>query len=313
MSEASTARDGQAAAPRTTRRWSRGAALLLVLIGVMALVYPVIATQYNNAHQRELAAQYAREVEKADVKTLDTWFSRARRYNGTLDGVPILDPWLARVSSSTVSGPYRHYLYQLSSFDSMARLRVPEAGVDLPVRHGTDDEAITTGVGHLYGTSLPVGGEDSHSVLTSHTGLGNATLFDDLDELTKGDIMFIDVAGRTLAYEVDQVAVVLPNEIDDLKVVKGHDYLTLFTCTPYAVNSHRLLVRGERIPYTPERAGQLEATELDRFTMQPWMWWTLAGASTGLVVAGWILVADVRARAAVIRATEPDGRSPRRG
>ncbi len=149
-------------------------------------------------------------------------------------------------------------------------------------------------MGHLYGTSLPVGGTGTHSVLTSHTGMASATLFDHLVDVKEGDLMFIEVLGETLAYRVDQIKVILPNEISDLTTIEGHDYLTLFTCTPYAVNTHRLLVRGERVPYTPEVAEAAEAAEVSPFKIEPWMWWLIAGAVAGLVILLWIVIRERR-------------------
>ncbi len=140
---------------------------------------------------------------------------------------------------------------------------------------------------------------DTHAVLTSHTGMASATLFDHLDEVVEGDLMFVEVAGETLAYRVDQIKIILPNELDDLTKVVGHDYLTLFTCTPYSVNTHRLLVRGERVPYTPEVAEVAEqAAERPVFVMEPWMWWLIAGAAVGLLALLVIVVRERRRAAA---------------
>lgn len=229
-------------------RWQQLIPLLLTLAGVIVLLYPVMATQYNNVKQREFSQQYAQEVEQVNPTDLHADVEAARAYNAQLEGVPILDPWLLKVTGPPESGPYAQYEGQLNRFSVMARVKVPSVNIDLPVYHGTTDDVIAKGVGHLYGTSLPVGGMDSHAVLTSHTGMASATLFDHLDKVAEGDLMFIEVAGETLAHRVDQIKIILPNEISDLTTVEGRDYLTLFTCTPYAVNTHRLLVRGERVP-----------------------------------------------------------------
>ena len=190
---------------------------------------------------------------------------------------------------------------------------VPSVNIDLPIYHGTTDDVIAKGVGHLYGTSLPVGGMDTHAVLTSHTGMASATLFDHLDKVTEGDLMFIEVAGETLAYRVDQIKIILPNEISDLTKAEGHDYLTLFTCTPYSVNTHRLLVRGERVPYTPEVAEVAEqAAERPVFVMEPWMWWLIAGAGVGLLALLIIVVRERRRAAARRRLMRGSAGSSRR-
>lgn len=178
----------------------------------------------------------------------------------------------------------------------MGRVKVPSAEIDLPIYHGTGEDSIMKGAGHLYGTSLPVGGESSHSVLTSHTGMANATLFDHLVKVAEGDMIFVEVAGETLADKVDQIKVILPNEISDLTTIAGHDYITLFTCTPYAVNTHRLLVRGERVPFTPEMAEAAQPDPVSVFTIEPWMYWLIGGAAFGLI-ALLLIVARERRRA----------------
>jgi sortase A len=274
--------------PRTRHRW---VPLLLVLIGVGVLVYPVIATEYNNVRQQEFADSYRQQVESAGPDALAADLARAREYNAGLPGVPILDPWLTSAQSG--SADYDAYLSQLNRFEVMARLRVPSIGVDLPVRHGTADDALDTGVGHLYGTALPVGGEGSHTVLTGHTGLPDATLFDRLTEVEVGDVFYIDVSGETLAYQVDEIDVVLPEETDKLVPVAGEDLATLVTCTPYSVNSHRLLVRGHRIPYNPAVDA---ATEPNRRVLQPWMYWSLGAAAGCLLVTAVIAVRSRRRR-----------------
>ena len=281
---------------------------------MLVLLYPVAATQYNNIKQREFSSQYNQDVAQADPVDLTQDLDAARAYNSTLEGIPILDPWLDKVNGPPESGPYARYEAQLNRFPVMARVKVPTGRIDLPIYHGTTDDVIAKGAGHLYGTSLPVGGPDTHSVLTSHTGMASATLFDHLIDVKEGDLMFVDVGGETLAYQVDQIKVILPNELDDLIKVMGHDYLTLFTCTPYAVNSHRLLVRGERVPYTPEVAQVAEKAEVPVFTIEPWMWWLIAAAGTGFVLVVGIALRE-RRRVATRRhglvAGQPE--SPRRG
>lgn len=256
--------------------------LLMVLVGVLVLLYPVVATQFNNIKQREFASKYNNDITEAPASDLADDLARARTYNEDLDGIPILDPWLTRVSGTPKSGPYREYLDELSRFDVMARVRVPSAQVDLPAYHGTTDDVLTRGLGHLYGTSLPIGGVGTHAVLTSHSGLESATLLDHLTDVREGDLIYVDVYGQTLAYQVDQIKVVLPNQIDDLKSVEGADYLTLFTCTPYAVNTHRLLIRGHRVPYeaTPETSSPATSGP----TLEPWMYGLLGAAAAGVAL-----------------------------
>ncbi len=257
--------------------------LLLVLAGVVVLLYPVLATQYNNAKQRQFAEKYSNQVQELPHPKREEQLESARKYNSALEGVPILDPWLQKVAQDPGSEAYQLYTSQLDEFDVMARLKVPAVGIDLPVDHGTSDDVLNKGAGHLYGTSLPVGGMDTHAVLTSHTGVPSATLFDNLDDIKEGDLIFVEVMGETLAYRVDNIKVVLPEEISDLTKVEGHDYLTLFTCTPYGINSHRLLVRAERTEDTPE-VEAVEKAKQPPIRIEWWMWIAFAGAGVGVTV-----------------------------
>jgi sortase A len=161
----------------------------------------------------------------------------------------------------------------------MARIRIPAIDVDLPVFHGTADATLARGIGHLYGSALPVGGPGTHAVLTGHNGFVQATLFDDIDQLTDGDTIVVSVAGEDLYYEVDQTLTVLPDEADALRQEPGHDYLTLVTCTPTGVNTHRLLVRAERVEAPSEE--QTRSIIADDTASAGFPWWALAIAGVG--------------------------------
>lgn len=267
--------------------------VILILVGVIVLIYPVMATNFNNVKQRQFAERYHSEVEAAPDHQLSDALAAARAYNATLPGVPILDPWLTQANGPPESEAYQAYLAQLNAFDTMARVRVPSVNIDLPIHHGTTDGALATGAGHLYGTALPVGGSNTHAVMTSHTAFSNATLFDHLDKVTEGDLILIDVYGETLAYQVDQLKVVLPTEIGDLRAQPGQDQLTLFTCTPYAVNTHRLLVRGHRVPYNPAEDARTSPIT-GGLTFEPWMYGMIAGALGGVVMLGVLIVVNRR-------------------
>lgn len=269
---------------------------VLVLVGIGVFAYPVVATQYNNAKQREFAQLYNHDVEQASTDDLAGQLAAAHAYNDSLDGVPILDPWLSEVSRDPNSDAYKAYLGELSLLSAMARVRVPSINVDIPVYHGTSDEVLSKGAGHLYGTALPVGGEGTHAVLTSHTGLPSATLFDHLINVKEGDKIYVDVMGETLAYEVDGTEVVEPNQIDGLRPVAGQDLLTLFTCTPYGVNSHRLMVHAHRIAYDPAVQGAAPDSESPGWVMESWMWWLLGGAGVGLLSLLAIVIGNLRRR-----------------
>ena len=242
--------------------------LVLVLVGVAVLLYPVMATQHNNDEQQRLAKMYTATVNSAGPETIAKERASAETYNNNLESAPILDPWLESQRPDTPQ--YQAYLHEMDIDPVMARIVIPSIHVSLPIYHGTDSRTLAEGVGHLFGTSLPVGGPSTHSVLTGHTGLSTATMFDNLNQLKKGDVFYVSSLGQTLKYEVNDITVVKPEETDSLRKVPGRDLVTLITCTPYGVNSHRLLVTGERVPMDPTAAAAEEAKALPA-PMQTWM------------------------------------------
>ena len=242
--------------------------LVLVLVGVAVLIYPVMATQHNNDEQQRLAEMYTASVDSAGPEAVAAERASAETYNNNLESAPILDPWLESQRPDTPQ--YQAYLHEMDIDPVMARIVIPSIHVSLPIYHGTDSRTLTEGVGHLFGTSLPVGGPSTHSVLTGHTGLSTATMFDNLNQLKKGDVFYVSSLGQTLKYEVNDITVVKPEETDSLRKVPGRDLVTLITCTPYGVNSHRLLVTGERVPMDPTAAAAEEAKALPA-PMQTWM------------------------------------------
>ena len=242
--------------------------LVLVLVGVAVLLYPVMATQHNNDEQQRLAEMYTSSVEAAGPDTVAKERASAQTYNDSLESAPILDPWLESQRPDTPQ--YQAYLHEMDIDPVMARIVIPSIHVSLPVFHGTESRTLTEGVGHLFGTSLPIGGPSTHAVLTGHTGLSTATMFDNLNQVKKGDAFYVSSLGQTLKYEVVDITVVKPEETDSLRKVPGRDLITLITCTPYGVNSHRLLVTGERVPMDPTAAAAEEAEALPA-PMQIWM------------------------------------------
>ena len=242
--------------------------LVLVLVGVAVLLYPVMATQHNNDEQQRLAKMYTATVNSAGPETIAKERASAETYNNNLESAPILDPWLESQRPDTPQ--YQAYLHEMDIDPVMARIVIPSIHVSLPIYHGTDSRTLTEGVGHLFGTSLPIGGPSTHAVLTGHTGLSTATMFDNLNQLKKGDVFYVSSLGQTLKYEVNDITVVKPEETDSLRKVPGRDLVTLITCTPYGVNSHRLLVTGERVPMDPTAAAAEEAKALPA-PMQTWM------------------------------------------
>lgn len=270
------------------QKTTRGTLLpvLLILLGLAVLLYPVVATQWNNYQQTKVAEDYQAIMEdtaERDPDLMAQALEAAREYNRQGPSGPILDAWSAREADNNAE--YQAYLDQLSGLPAMAQIVIPSIKVNLPVMHGTSDETLSKAVGHLFGTSLPVGGPDTHAVLTGHTGLTNATLFDNLTEMKEGDAIYLAVFGEKLKYEVDHIEVVLPEETDSLEVQEGKDLLTLITCTPYGINTHRLLVHAHRVPMDPDDS----ALEDAGLPIQWWMWVILAVAVLVIFLLIWWL------------------------
>ena len=254
--------------PPLKRRLLTIAPPILLLAGILVLLYPVFATQYNNYRQESIASQFSAVAEDAGPDAVAENLRRADEYNANAAESPILDPWLDAQRPGTEA--YQEYLSQLNINDVMATVKIPSIDVNLPIYHGTETATLDKGIGHLFGTALPVGGESTHTVLTGHTGLGTATMFDQLTSLKEGDVFYIEVPGRHLKYQVTDIRVVLPNETETLNKVEGKDLATLITCTPYGINTHRLLVTGERVPMD-EATAAAEAAQVKGAVLKPWM------------------------------------------
>lgn len=220
---------------------------VLTIVGALLLLYPVVAVFAGNIHIGEISRQQAQEMKKLETQPekAQQLLEQAKKYNARIRGIPILDPYLYQMTK-TGSEEYQEYLATLPG-DIMARLVVPAAKIDLPVRHGTEDDAIARGAGHLFGTGLPVGGKGVNAVLTAHSGMRTASLFDGLTDVQVGDIAYVQVAGQKLAYKVKEIHIIKPTQLELFEAQPGRDLLTLFTCTPYGINTHRLVVTAERI------------------------------------------------------------------
>jgi len=284
---------------RGKRRWR---SIVYLLLGMAVLLAPVVLTQIKNNEQARIAENYSQHVAQLGSSTRAEQLRRARQYNRQLQNGTIRDPW--GEPPDTGSAHYRDYMSQLNLDQAMARVRVPSVGIDLPVYHGTSQRVLATGVGHLYGTALPVGGVGTHSVLTGHTGLATLTMFDNLTHVQVGDIFYVDVMGETLAYRVDRVRVVEPTDLDAIRPVKGRDYATLVTCTPYGINSHRLLVRGVRTTPPPPEPPQRYHS--------PWQPWMIAVLIVVLLVLVY-LICWLVSRRRHDKDEDNDGPAPRRG
>ena len=210
-------------------------------IGALLLLYPTISDFWNSFHQSRAIASYAEQVADLDENAYDRLWEDARIYNKTLG-----DRMNRFVMAEEQKKAYAALL-NIADNGVMGYIEIPKVRCNLPIYHGTDEAVLQVAIGHVPGSSLPVGGESTHCVLSGHRGLPSAKLFTNLDELETGDVFMLRVLDETLTYEVDQIRTVLPNELGDLAIVEGEDYCTLVTCTPYGINSHRLLVRGHRV------------------------------------------------------------------
>ena len=214
--------------------------ILIFLVGLSVMLYPTVSDYVNQKNQSRAVASYSEEVENLSDVEYQAYFDAADDYNRRLAETPD-----AFYRPEEVSG-YTDTL-DVSGTGIMGYITISKIGVELPVYHGTSDGVLQVAAGHLEGSSLPVGGAGTHAVISAHRGLPSAKLFTNLDELEVGDTFTITVLDRVLTYEVDQISIVLPTETDLLQPVEGKDYVTLMTCTPYGINTHRLLVRGKRI------------------------------------------------------------------
>ena len=220
-------------------------AVACVLLALGLLLYPLMGELVSEKYHSDVETVYTNAIEDANDAKLAEQRRAAEMYNALLRGE-------AAVSTGGASAPPVDYAEQLAVGGAMCTIDIPKIGVYLPVRHGTGAETLDRTVGHVVGTSLPVGGAGTHAVLSAHSGMASAKLFSDIDQLVKGDVFYIHVLGEVLAYEVDQIATVLPSDTSLLQIEDGQDLVTLVTCTPFGVNTHRLLVRGHRVAYVPE-------------------------------------------------------------
>ena len=234
--------------------------ILIFLVGLSVMLYPTISDAVNRKHQSRAVADYAEKVEQLSDADYQTYFDAADAYNRQLNTTPN-----AFYKPDLVSG-YAQTL-DISGTGIMGYITIPKISVELPIYHGTDEGVLQVAAGHLEGSSLPVGGAGTHAVISAHRGLPSAKLFTNLDELEVGDRFTITVLNRVLTYEVDQISIVLPTEIDQLLPTEGMDYVTLMTCTPYGINTHRLLVRGKRVETTESQKHIRVAA--DAFRIEP--------------------------------------------
>lgn len=263
--------------------------IAVMCLGIAAILYPLASDLYEKYRQHEVITNYQAAQKKTDAAAQKAAKAQAADYNQRIaqrTKPTIKDPFATDAQPDT-NGSYD--LYQSLLGNTLGVVRIPKIDVNLPIYFGTNDEQLEKGAGVIPGTSLPTGGSSTHSVITAHRGLKKARLFTDLPELAIGDQFFVDENQQTLAYEVDQIKTVLPTETDYLKVTDGQDYVTLLTCTPLGVNTHRLLVRGHRVPYEKqaEKVALADQAKQATRTYQPVL--IAVGAVLGLVIISWWL------------------------
>lgn len=259
--------------------------ILVFVAGIGVLAYPVVSNLYYESQQKKLTEYYDSLVtDTIPGDEIPQELEECRQYNQGLlqGGVLLTDPFdESQLDPSTM--PYAGLL-NVDGDGAMGYITIPVIDVNLVVYHGTSEDVLQKGVGHLQGTSLPVGGTGTHCVLSAHSGLSSKKLFTDLEQVQEGDVFYLHVLGETLAYQVDQIKVVLPSETDDLRIDADHDYVTLLTCTPYGINTHRLLVRGTRIPYEEAETIQQNTETRPSSWLKQYLQAALVGLSLLLVV-----------------------------
>ena len=253
---------------------------IIFLAGLSLLLYPFVANQWNNYRQKQLISNYEQvvsEKEAAEGIDYDAERKKAEDYNEAL--LPcVLPDSFALAESSGVDPVYMNTL-NIAGDEMMGSVEIPKINIKIPIYHTTEEEVLNKGAGHLEGSSLPVGGANTHAVISAHRGLPSASLFTDLDQLKEGDHFLIHVLNETLCYEVDKISVVKPEDTTALAVEDGQDLVTLLTCTPYGVNTERLLVRGHRVPYVEEEVKE-EKTVLSGSSLHTnYLLWVFVGLS----------------------------------
>ena len=254
------------------KRWLLAAVCGVAALGLM--LYPLAGELLNEKYHSDVETTYTAVIADTDDVELTAQREAAEQYNAMLSGT-------ATITEGGASAPPLAYVQQLTVGGVMAYVDIPKINVYLPVQHGTDADTLERAVGHVVGTSLPVGGSSTHAVLSAHSGMASSKLFSDIDQLAAGDVFYIHVLGDTLAYKVDAIHTVLPTDTSLLQIEEGKEFVTLVTCTPFGVNTHRLLVRGHRIPYTPEQA---TAAAVEKPAASSWTQHYLTGLGIGLGV-----------------------------
>lgn len=262
---------------------------LMFLLGFAILIYPTVSNQWNTYRQNQLISSYEELIGKMAEEDFTKEWEKANAFNDTIIHNNIFGDVFGENGDDIKNTEYWQIL-NVGNDGVMGYVSIPKINVKLSIYHGTADDVLQTGIGHLNGTKLPSGGESTHSVLAAHRGLPSARLFTDIDQLERGDMFYIHVLDETLAYQVDQILDMVDKDDNEtlqkaLQIEEGQDYVTLFTCTPYGVNSHRLLVRGTRVPYNGEEEIESTAAESMLKSIQNYyMIYLILGLSVTLLV-----------------------------
>lgn len=261
--------------------------VLVFMIGLSLLLYPVVSDYWNSLHQSRVIVSYEEQVAAISAEEDEAYWNEAKAYNERL-----FQNTNRFIMTDEEKAEYNRLL-NITGSGVMGYIEIPTIQVSLPLYHGTAESVLQVGVGHLEGTSLPVGGESTHVALSGHRGLPSSKLFSELDKVQMGDTFLLHINGRTLAYEVDRLLVVLPEEVDSLAIEEGKDYCTLITCTPYGINSHRILVRGVRTDY--EKGLELRITA-DAYQLDPIFVMPFVAAPLLTLLFIWVLFSTRRTR-----------------
>lgn len=262
---------------------------LMFLLGFAILIYPTVSNQWNTYRQNQLISSYEELIGKMAEEDFTKEWEKANAFNDTIIHNNIFGDVFGENGDDIKNTEYWQIL-NVGNDGVMGYVSIPKINVKLSIYHGTADDVLQTGIGHLNGTKLPIGGESTHSVLAAHRGLPSARLFTDIDQLERGDMFYVHVLDETLAYQVDQILDMVDKDDSEtlqkaLQIEEGQDYVTLFTCTPYGVNSHRLLVRGTRVPYNGEEEIESTAAESMLKSIQNYyMIYLILGLSVTLLV-----------------------------
>ena len=262
--------------------------ILVLVVGLSLLLYPTVSDYWNSMHQTRAIASYADQVADLDEAHYEALWAEAREYNQEL--LERKNPYLV---SEEQKQRYESLL-NLNNTGIMGYVEIPTINVTAPIYHGTEEKVLQVAIGHLDWTSLPTGGESTHCVISGHRGLPSARLFTDLDQLTTGDLFMLQVLDETLTYEIDQILIVEPDVTEDLLIEEGKDYCTLVTCTPYGINSHRMLVRGRRVDNLPEQV--VIRVTADALQVDPLIVATVIAVPTLLLLVLWVSISSPRKR-----------------